>query len=910
MPSVQENQTPKADTRGSSRPHAAQATLAELATHLDTDLKKGLSPQKARARLVNREDHSLFEAPTPKLWPCVKSALTEPVMWLFLVVCVVAMFFNRMEIGLFSAALMLLHGGVCVYLKYKTLRLHHKLQAYDIPLTRVIRNGRLMRVRGDRIVPGDVILLRRGDVVPADARLITAKGLTVLEKSLNGDEKARENLLLTKDAKVIPDVIPRRHSPEHMVYAGGLVKKGQGRALVVAVASKTHLGGLMARVPASHAYALPPYLEKLKKCLSTVNLIMAVAAIPLTAVGILTKGGRYEFLDIFMSALALSVLTLTEHTVMLGMYSYASVTAMAHEDADRANTADIRTPETLEKLCHMDHLILLGTAALHDGEWHPAFAFGGGEYHTFDHGEASPAVVALTEKLYLLSLGQTDRLKSGAYRDFPSLEASVKYICERVSPDTDALLLRLEGVEAEGDAVHIRIRHERAKTLYLTEDLSAISHCHMASSDEGEIPMDEDVETHWQHALQKALSQGLRVQLLVSESEEGRCAEGFVAFRVGFCRKTKGCIKGMEDVGIRVTSFLRDYIREDKKALSEAGLTDMAPSCDLSRLSMTPDYTKLTADGVRSFVNATTEDVLDYMDAIHRSGGCVGVLSVERIDLPLLEAADVAFTCTPLSLAETLWEDVPLMSGAPGAEADGTPDSDTASDLCRRAAHVTVRRCGEYGGGVCGVRRARLAAGQLMRGLRLSLRFVLLSQVLRILMLSLPLVSGTACLSAPALLLSGLVMDALAVLCLAKCDMTESGSAPVEVPPAQALKAPHLLFKTEWIMTAVSTAIPFGIALATRLIKGSAYGDMAYFVALSLLLTQIMIFATGHMPKRKRSGFFVLVLMVCAYAGLLAVSLASGLHIFWSLLLPLIQPILWLISYAVLRKLKLISYAA
>ena len=113
MPSVHENHPPKAGAGRRTRPDAAKASLPELAAHLGTDLANGLSPKKAQDRFESREDHSLFEAPPPGLWPCVKSALTEPVMWLFLAVCVVAMFFNRVEIGLFSAVLMLLHGGFC-----------------------------------------------------------------------------------------------------------------------------------------------------------------------------------------------------------------------------------------------------------------------------------------------------------------------------------------------------------------------------------------------------------------------------------------------------------------------------------------------------------------------------------------------------------------------------------------------------------------------------------------------------------------------------------------------------------------------------------------------------------------------------------------------------------------------------
>lgn len=891
------------------RPDACRSPLKELEAHFRTNLKNGLSPKDAEERLNSREDESLFQAPPPRLWDCIKPVISEPVMWLLLTVCAVALFFDRQALGVLSALLMLLHGVACVYMRFKALRLEAQLQLMDIPLSRVIRKGRLLRVRGDRLVPGDVILLRRGDRIPCDARLITSRRLRVAETTLSGDETQREHLLLDKDAAVIPESISPHHSPENMVYAGSTVKGGAGRALVVAVASHTHLGGLVERVPPAQPLKLPSYLESLKSLLSKVNLILAVAVIPLTALGILTQGGRYDFLDIFLAALSVSALTLTEHAIILGLHHDTCVRRAAAEDADAENAAEIRTPDTIERLCTMDHLILMGAAALHDGKSHPAYIYTCGQSYTLDRDVREPSVTALAEKLSLYTMGQADRVKSGACQSLAGLEETISRVCDWAAPDTEALLLRLERMEAKGEAVELMMRHESPMTLYLTDDLSDITGCDLSRTEEGEaVFMTDDALDAWKAALRQACRDGMRVQIMISKTEQGYCAEGFIASAVGLCRKTKGCIKGMEEAGVCVTAFLRDAIPEDKLALSDAGLAELAPLMDLADREAPVDYRAACAEGVRAFVNCRTEDVLDYMDEIHRAGGCVGVVSVERADMSVLASADIAFTCIPTDLREVLRDGQPMMSGAEGGLPDGDPDSVCASDLCRRDAHVLVRRCNAHGGGVCGVRRARLAAGQLMQGLRMSLRFLLLSQLLRLLMLALPLISGVTCLSAPVLLLSGFLTDALALHAYVRCDLSDESLGDSKASPAQALGTPLRLFKAELILTAASILIPFVIALLSRVLGGSLYGDMSYFCALSLTATQILFFATGHRPKRQRRGFFVLVLMCCVYVGLLSVALASGLHVLWCLLLPLLQPLVFLIGYGILRKCGAISY--
>ena len=171
-------------------------------------------------------------------------------------------------------------------------------------------------------------------------------------------------------------------------------------------------------------------------------------------------------------------------------------------------------------------------------------------------------------------------------------------------------------------------------------------------------------------------------------------------------------------------------------------------------------------------------------------------------------------------------------------------------------------------------------------------------------MLVLPLLTGASCLSAPTLLVSGFVMDLLAVICYMRCDLREDPTEMPAILPAPSLKGLWEYFKIELILGASSCAFPVILTLLTRILKGSAFGDTGLYLALSLLATQIAIFATGHRPRRRRRGFFVLVLMACTYVGLLSVALASGLHVLYCLVLPLVQPLIWMVGHAVIKVAK------
>lgn len=116
----------------------------------------------------------------------------------------------------------------------------HSLKSLVRPSALVIREGKAKEIRGEEVVPGDILILRPGSYVAADSRLIEADRLSVDESTLTG-----ESLPMVKRASTFsgdPSVEIPLADRVNMVYMGTLVTGGQGIAVVIATGRYTEVG--------------------------------------------------------------------------------------------------------------------------------------------------------------------------------------------------------------------------------------------------------------------------------------------------------------------------------------------------------------------------------------------------------------------------------------------------------------------------------------------------------------------------------------------------------------------------------------------------------------------------------------------------------------------------------------------
>ncbi|MGC2857718.1 cation-transporting P-type ATPase [Novispirillum sp. DQ9] len=171
------------------------------------------------------------------------------------------------------------------------------------PRAAVLRGGHRVSLPAEDLVPGDVVLLEPGDRVPADLRLLAARGLAVQEAALTGEAVPVDK---TVDPVAADAALGDRSG---MAYSGTMVTTGTGRGLVIATGAATELGRISAMIGAVESLTTPliRQMEQFARWLTGAILVIAVAAY---AYGVLLGG--FGPAEMFMVVVGLAVAAIPE----------------------------------------------------------------------------------------------------------------------------------------------------------------------------------------------------------------------------------------------------------------------------------------------------------------------------------------------------------------------------------------------------------------------------------------------------------------------------------------------------------------------------------------------------------------------------------------------------------------------
>ena len=179
------------------------------------------------------------------------------------------------------------------------------LDSLSSPVCRVIRDGKVQEADPAHLVPGDIILLRTGDLIPADARLIRSESLAVDESSLTGESVPAEkdaSVLLTGDVPLGDRV--------NMVFSGCLVTAGNAVAVVTETGMNTQIGRIARFLTQTKQgkTTLQTRLDKVGKIISGIAVMSAIALFVTSLIqnhGVLT-------MEMIMVAITLAVAAVPE----------------------------------------------------------------------------------------------------------------------------------------------------------------------------------------------------------------------------------------------------------------------------------------------------------------------------------------------------------------------------------------------------------------------------------------------------------------------------------------------------------------------------------------------------------------------------------------------------------------------
>jgi len=282
--------------------------ITQILTHFKTSEKTGLTKEEASRRLDEYGYNQLTSKRKKSFFQIFMAQFKSFMIIILLIAAAISGMVGIMEgEGLLDTfvilGILVLNALVGAYQERKAESSLEALKNLATPETKVFRDGVITEIPTRDLVPGDIVILETGAVIPADLRLTEAVNLKVQESSLTGESVPvdKKTEPLTGDDIALGDRI-------NMAFSSGMVTYGRGRGVVVSTGMNTEVGKIadMLQQTVNTETPMSRRLEQLGKVLGIAALIICAV---IFLVGVLY--GK-SVLNMFMTAVSLAVAAIPE----------------------------------------------------------------------------------------------------------------------------------------------------------------------------------------------------------------------------------------------------------------------------------------------------------------------------------------------------------------------------------------------------------------------------------------------------------------------------------------------------------------------------------------------------------------------------------------------------------------------
>ncbi|NWG38885.1 MAG: calcium-translocating P-type ATPase, PMCA-type [Hydrogenophilaceae bacterium] len=343
-------------------------SIEETAKQLDSDLQRGLAIADAQSRHELTGPNVLLEAKRHSALAMLASQFTDFMIVVLIAAAVIAGFIGEPQDTLAIVVIVFLNGLIGFVQEYRAERAMAALKKMASPQARVIREGRPALIDATDLVPGDLVALEAGNIVPADLRLTELSSLKVNESALTGESQPVEKQTAPLHTSELP-----LGDRLNLAYKGTLVTYGRARGLVVATGMQTELGKI-ASLLATESGKTP-----LQKRLASFGQKLAIAVLIVCAIIFIAGWLRGEPpMAMLLTAVSLAVAAIPEALPAVVTISLAFGAArMVKQNALIRRLPAVETLGSVTYICsdktgtltlnrmHVDCLVANGTRLSH-----------------------------------------------------------------------------------------------------------------------------------------------------------------------------------------------------------------------------------------------------------------------------------------------------------------------------------------------------------------------------------------------------------------------------------------------------------------------------------------------------------------------------------------------------------------
>ncbi len=302
-------------------------TTSDLFSELDVSPEQGLSDSEADNRLGKYGYNELTEE---KVNPFLKflSYFWGPIPWMIEIAVILSAIVRHWADFWIILVLLLMNAVVGFWEEYQAGNAIEALKKKLALEARVRRDGKWKNIPARQLVPGDIIRLRLGDIIPADAKLLDGDPIEVDQSTLTGES------------------LPVERKKEDNVYSGSIVNQGEIEAIVYTTGANTYFGKTAQMVEGAKT------ASHFQRAVLKIGDYLIILAVALVALILITALFRHEKM---LTALRFA-LVLTVAAIPVAMPTVLSVTMAVGAKLLAAKQAIVRRLASIEELAGIDIL--------------------------------------------------------------------------------------------------------------------------------------------------------------------------------------------------------------------------------------------------------------------------------------------------------------------------------------------------------------------------------------------------------------------------------------------------------------------------------------------------------------------------------------------------------------------------
>jgi len=338
-----------------------QKTYTQSAEEVLQDLgvgTEGLTTAQAQERLAKYGPNKLKEAEKPTLLQRFIAQLKDPMLIILIIAAAVSAAtnllagHNEMAEVVIILLVVLLNAILGVFQESKAEAAIEALQTMTAATCKVMRDGKMVSLHSDELVPGDIVILEAGDAVPADGRIIENASLKIEEAALTGESvpvnKVLESLGIVEGQEDIP-----LGDRKNMCYMGSTVVYGRGKAVITTTGMDTEMGKIAGALAAT-VEEQTPLQRKLDELGTMLSKLVLGICVFIFVFNLLMAGDFHleVILETFMTAVSLAVAAIPEglDTVVTVVLSIG-VTKMSQRNAVIRRLTAVETLGCTQVIC-------------------------------------------------------------------------------------------------------------------------------------------------------------------------------------------------------------------------------------------------------------------------------------------------------------------------------------------------------------------------------------------------------------------------------------------------------------------------------------------------------------------------------------------------------------------------------